>query len=66
LNVTYRLLVYADDVNISGINIKRKHRSSVRGSRYVRAEIDTEETKYVVVSRHQNAGHNYNLLIANK
>jgi hypothetical protein len=35
-------------------------------SRAVGLEVNTENTKYVVVSRHQNAGRNQNLLIANK
>jgi hypothetical protein len=28
--------------------------------------MNTEKTRYMVVSRHQNAGHNHNLLIAVK
>jgi hypothetical protein len=29
-------------------------------------EVNTEETKYMVMSHHQNAAQNYTLLIANK
>jgi hypothetical protein len=29
-------------------------------------EVNTEKTEYMVVFRHQNAGQNHNLLIANK
>jgi hypothetical protein len=35
-------------------------------SREVGLEVNTEETEYVVLSFHQNAGENHNLLIANK
>jgi hypothetical protein len=34
--------------------------------REVVLEVNTEKTKYLVVSGHQNIGQNYNLLIANK
>jgi hypothetical protein len=35
-------------------------------SREVGVEGNTEKTKYMVVSHHQNVGQNYNLLIGNK
>jgi len=35
-------------------------------SREVGLEVNTEKTKYMVVSRHQNVGQNHNLLIANR
>jgi hypothetical protein len=34
--------------------------------RHVDLEVNTEKTKCMIVSHHQNAGQNHNLLIANK
>jgi len=38
----------------------------LEASREVGVEVNTEKTKYVVMSSHQNAEENHNLLIANK
>jgi hypothetical protein len=57
-------LVYADGVN------KRESINTIKwlseASREVGLEVNTEKTKYMVMSHHQNAGQNHNLLIANK
>jgi hypothetical protein len=49
LNGTYQLLAYANDVNLLGDNID--------ASGEVGLEINVEKTKYMLLSRHQNAGH---------
>jgi len=45
--------------------IKKITADLVEASREVRLEVHAEKTKYIFVSRHQNAGQNYNLPIAN-
>jgi hypothetical protein len=63
LNRTYKLLVYADDVNIYR---KEKQRSSVRASREAGLEVNIEQTKHMAAFHHQNVGQKHNLPTANK
>jgi hypothetical protein len=56
------MLVYADDVNLMGDNTQ----TVTDASKKVGLEVNTEKTKYVLLSRHQNAGQNHDLKIANR
>jgi hypothetical protein len=69
LNGTHQLLVYADDVNVLGgsiHSIKKNAEDLVIASKGIDLEVNAEETKYMVMSRNQNAGHNHNIKIDNK
>jgi hypothetical protein len=59
LNGTHQLLVYADDMNLLGDNIdtiKKNTGTLIDASKEVGIEVNTEKTKYMLLSRHQNAG----------
>jgi hypothetical protein len=64
LNVTHQLLVYTDDVNLLGGNIdtiKKNTQTLIDGSNEFDLEVKTEKTKYMLLSRHQNAGKSYDM-----
>jgi hypothetical protein len=63
LNGPHQLFVNADDVHTLGGNINitnRKTEALLEASTEVDIEVNTGKTKYMVVSRHQNAGQNNN------
>jgi hypothetical protein len=69
LNGTHQLLVYADDVNILGGSIhaiKKNTEAFVVASKEIDLEVNAEKTKYMVMSRDQNAGQNHNIKTDNK
>jgi hypothetical protein len=64
LNGTHQLLVYADDVNLlddSVDTIKKNTQTLIDASKEVGLEINTEKIKYMLLSRHQNAGQNHDI-----
>jgi hypothetical protein len=69
LNGTHRLLAYSDDVNLLRDNkdaIKKNTESLTDASNEVGLEINVDKTKYMLLSRQQNVGHNRDLKIANR
>jgi len=68
LNGTHQLLAYADDANILGGGIhtlKEKAEALVAATREIGLEISADETKYMVISRDQNAGQSHSMKIDN-
>jgi hypothetical protein len=66
-NGTHQLLVYAD-VNLLGDNIdtiKKNTETVIDASKDVDLEVNTEKTKYMLWSRHQNVGQNHDIKIDN-
>jgi cytochrome oxidase assembly protein ShyY1 len=69
LNGTHQLLIYADDVNLLGDNkdtIKKNTGTLIGTSKVVCLKVNTEKTKYMLWSRHQNAEQNHDIKIANR
>jgi retron-type reverse transcriptase len=62
LNWTHQLLAYADDVNLLGDNIDtiKNTETIIHDNMEVGLEINVEKTKYMLLSRHQNAGQDIN------
>jgi hypothetical protein len=61
--MTHQLLAYANYVNLLGDNIdttKKSTETLTDASKKVGVEINAEKTKYMLLSRHQNAGQNQN------
>ena len=68
LNGTHQLPVYADDVNILGESVHTINENAealLVASKEVGLEVNADKTKYVVMSRDQNAGQSHNMEIDN-
>jgi hypothetical protein len=64
-----QLLVYADAVNILGDNtdtIKKNTQTLIDACKEIGLEVNTEKTKYMSLSSHQNAGQNHYIKIDNR
>jgi hypothetical protein len=69
LNGTRQFSVYADDVNILGGSIrtiKENTEALIIASKEIGIEVNADKTKYMVMSRDQNAEQNSNIQIGNK
>jgi hypothetical protein len=67
LNGSHQLLVCAADVNLLGDNIdtiKKYIETLIDTSKEVGLEGNTEKTKYMLLSHHQNAGQNRDIKIS--
>jgi len=68
LNGTHQLLAYADDVNILAGSIhtlKENAEALVAATRKIGLEVSADKTKYMVMSRDQNAGRIQSVRIEN-
>jgi hypothetical protein len=66
LDGTHHLLAYADDVNLLEDNIdtiKKNTETLIDTNKEVGLEINVEKTKYMLLSRHQNVGQNWQIKI---
>jgi hypothetical protein len=55
---THHLLVFVDDVNIlgEGVHTVKNTEALVVSSKEIRPEVNADKTKYMIMSREQNAG----------
>ena len=68
LNGTHQLLAYADDVNILGGNahtVKENAETLVGATEETGLEVNADKTKYMIMSRDQNAGRSHSMKIYN-
>ena len=64
LNGTHQLLVYADDVNIlrgSVRTVKENAEALLVATKEIGLEVNADKTKYMIMSRDQNAGRSHNI-----
>jgi hypothetical protein len=69
LNGTHQPLACADDVNLLGGNIdtiKMNIENVFEARKYVGPEVNAEKTKYMLLSRHQNARQCNDMKICNR
>ena len=68
LNGTHQHLFYADDVNMLGGSVhtvKKNTEILVVASKEIGLEVDADKTKYMVMSRDQNARQSHNIKTEN-
>jgi hypothetical protein len=68
-NGTHQLWAYANDVNLLGDNIdtiNKNTKTLIDASKEVGLEVNVEKTRYILVSRDQNAGQNQEIKIGNR
>jgi len=68
LNGTHQLPAYADDVNILGgsvHSVKEKGEALVVATKEIGLEVNADKTKYMIMSREQNAGRSHSMKIDN-
>jgi hypothetical protein len=69
LNGTHELLVYDNDVNLLEDNIDALNKNTgylIVASKEVGLDVNAEKTKYMLLSRHQNAGQDLNMQVINR
>ena len=68
MNGKYQLLVHADDVSMLGKNLQTVRENaeiSMKASKDIGLVVNSEKTKYMITSRHQNVIQNQNIVIGN-
>ena len=68
LNGKHHLLAYADDVNILGGSahtVKENAEALVVATKEIGLEVNADKTKYMIMSRYQNAGRSHGMKIDN-
>jgi hypothetical protein len=68
LNGTHQLLIYADGVNILGGSVhtvKENAEALVVATNETRLEVNADKTKYMIMSRDQNAERSYSMKVDN-
>ena len=68
LNGTHHLLAYANDGNILGGSVhtvKKNAEALVAATKEIGLEVNADKTKYMIMSRDQNAGRNHSMKIDN-
>jgi hypothetical protein len=66
LNGTHQLLAYGDDVNILGGSVHTNAEALVVATKEIGLEVNTDKTKYMVMSRDWNAGRGHGVKIDNR
>ena len=61
LNGTHQLLVYTEGVNILGGSVHTRKKNTVALSKEIGLDVNVDKTKYLVMSRDQNAGRSQNI-----
>ena len=67
-NGKHQLLVYADDVIMLGENLQNVRENEeifIKASKVIGSEVNSEKTKYIIISRHQNVVQYQNIVIEN-